>query len=435
MRTKNALWILVIVVFIGLFAYRTAYQSADFFSYTEDMHWDLDAWYVAGEMWRAGENPYLPAEFGQRLAELRGYQDGGENLSFNYPPPLMLFFMGLSLLPIQAASWLLFGLNLLLIFVMLYLVSRIIVLYRPVGLPEIAFLAAMLSTGIRTNLKYHQLGLIIGCAVLGTILLVLRKRDTAAGLTAGAAVFKPTSAPILMVYFLLKKNFRLVLAAIGMNVIFWLLPFLFTSLQIIPTVLDFATTLGGQAVGIDDPSPFVAFSATQYQLQVLLLRALNSDAQWAHLTAWVLVIGLTILVFWLVLKRKTTWFPELFDLAVLSVWTMLGIYHRSYEVYLLIPGLVVLYLVAQQLEKPRSRMQAMTFTWGLLLADALPSDISIRLIERVPALADVYLFRLAAPIKVWLSLAVLVSLLVIKYWGKKIGTAQSLSPANRYPEN
>jgi hypothetical protein len=41
------------------------------------------------------------------------------------------------------------------------------------------------------------------------------------------------------------------------------------------------------------------------------------------------------------------------------------------------------------------------------------------LIERVPALADVYLFRLAAPIKVWLSLAVLVSLLVIKYWGKK----------------
>jgi hypothetical protein len=225
-----------------------------------------------------------------------------------------------------------------------------------------------------------------------------------------------------LIYYLVKKNFRLVLAAVTVLVVCGLLAFALTSLPMYSTIIDFVVSLRYHDVGIDDPSPFVPTSATQYQLQVLLLRLFNSNESWAYVTAWIVVAGLTIMIFWLVMKPKKVRYPELFDLAVLSTWTMLIVYHRSYEVYLLIPGLVYLYLLANELETPKQKLWATLIIWGLLLFDALPSDLSNRVLDYLPDLAESYLFRVAAPVKVWWSVVILAILILIKL--KAIGAGQ-----------
>jgi len=153
MNREKYFWVVVICLLTALFLYRTVYRSASFFIESEDLNWDMDFWYSAGSMWLEGENPYDNKVFSQRMAELRGEQIASADYPFSYPPHVLTLFSLFALLPLKTVVWVMFGVNLVLIFLLLFMIGKIVSFDKPVGWPEAAFIMAMLCTGIRTNLN------------------------------------------------------------------------------------------------------------------------------------------------------------------------------------------------------------------------------------------------------------------------------------------
>ncbi|MCB2180356.1 DUF2029 domain-containing protein [bacterium] len=419
MKNKNIFWLVVIIFLVGVFIIRTVFVSYQATASGGGWHWDLDFWYVAGKMWLEGQSPYDPAAFSQVIADLRQYEVVGKE-NFSYPPHFFTFFLILQAFPIGVDAWLIYFLNLGLIFLLVLMIGLLLSLYKKIDLPELALLALLLSTGIRTNIKFNQLGLIIGIAIFTSFWFYLKERPVISGVALGVVAFKPTSFPLLALYYFLKKRYWLLTVSGVVILLFGLLPFLFTDLPVGQTYIDFLTSLKFQASGIDSTSPFVATSAAQYQLEILVYRILNTDEGVASIISWMVIVGMVLLIVWLVVKRAPMPRPELYGFALFSSMTMMFIYHRSYEIYLMFPAIIYLYLYALDIQRGPLKNALFVVGWGLLLVDVLPSTLSVMALDYIPSLEKHYLFRLAAPIKVWMLVIAFVSLVLINFFNKKI---------------
>jgi hypothetical protein len=92
-----------------------------------------------------------------------------------------------------------------------------------------------------------------------------------------------------------------------------------------------------------------------------------------------------------------------------SLFSMLCVYHRHYDMFLVFPAILYLYLHARNVERGAWRWYA--FLVAVLLIMALPGDLLVRLTLRNMVLNDNYLWRLIMPYPLWAIIGVLAAFL------------------------
>lgn len=414
-KKKNTrwIWIALILLLVSLFLYRSVYRTAAAFLGPENRVWDLDYWRAIGALWLDGEAPYGCQVYASYVAEYKGLI--WDCYPSFYPPWLIAAFSLLAKVSRTTAFWVFYSLNISLVFVLLWMVGKILSKYMTIGLPEIALLSSLLLTGFRTNIKYSQLSLYEGVFLFAFFILLQNKRQTSAGVALALASLRPTTLPLFLIYVLIKKHYRTLVTALILIVMIWGLPLLLTGRPIVDSAVSYITNYAYHNTGIDNVSPFFPDSATQYQLPIILFRLFNSNAAVVELLSWGIVLALCFLSFRVISRDTANQHTELLDFAIVSVLTMSYIYHRSYDAFLFFPAVLIFYILARRETGNGRRLLWIGALLVIILGDALPSNISVTAIDYMPQLAESYLFRLLAPVKAWLSFLLLLSLLWLRY--------------------
>lgn len=377
--------------------------------------------YVAGKLWNEGENVYDLQTYRDRIVAVAGQDVAGRNNSgLFYPPQAVAWFSAFSHATFESAH-----LAMLIVYIVLLIVSGILLGYilswfRPIGLPEIALLGLLLSTGYgRATIRSLHMSPVIFILLLLMFILVRQNRNTWAGGALGLVSFKPTFIPLYLVYYFLRRNFRLVAACLVTGLVFTILPLVLTQRPIGDYLTDWSAMLGSAGGDVNDPSPFIPWSATLIHLQPLIYRLFNQQSTFTTLISYGLIILSGIYIGYLSFLHDRRNDPNtdenrLIEFSLVSAMSLLAIYHRNYDVFLLFPGLIYLYLYISRLTaRPRQYLWS-AFYAIILISLALPGNLLIDFSLRSPALADNYFWRLIMPFQIWVSVAVLVALLWLR---------------------
>lgn len=377
---------------------------------------DFCYFYTAGQLWSEGEDIYARELFHARLIQL-GERALGGFATTAYPPQGYALFSLLARWPVETAHQIFLSVNLLLLVVALGMFAYILSQYQPIGLLEVTLLVSLLNTGFsRGNIRDGQVGLVVCVALLGTFLLVIRKREAWAGLVLSTVSFKPTFLPLYVGYYLLRRSYRLVVMCALSVAILTILPLLLTQRPLLKTMeawLQALTFLQNKDT-INNPSPFTPYSAALLNIAPLVFRTLNAQSSVTIALSWLIVLILWGYTAYLVLHSGSLDREPLLDFGLVSALSLLSIYHRSYDIFLLFPGLLYLYVYAVKTREQITRRRWAGFLIIVILLISLPNDLSTRISNVCPALLDHYLWRVVAPFQAWASVAVLIALLWLK---------------------
>lgn len=370
--------------------------------------------YAAGQLWGEGENPYDYTQFRARFTELAPPTAVTNNSGYYYPPQASALFSALAHMPLHLARMVFLAVNLLLLVVCLLLLAHILARYRTVGLLEITLLVSLINTGFgRVNVRQGQLGLISCCFVLTMFVLATNRRDRWAGIALGAATVKPTFMPVYFAFHLQRRSYRLIIACVLSIMALTILPLLMSHRPLLDTMDAWIrmVRLQGVAGGLDDPSPFVPDSAQMLNLTPLVYRVLNARSVLTTGISWLILIVLGGGILCLLGRDRRSGREELLDFGLVSALSLVSVYHRSYDIFLLFPGLLFLYLQTRDRDDARIRRWWTGFLTLVLLLLSVPGDLAMRLSRAHPALLGQYLWRVVAPFQAWVSLIVLGALL------------------------
>ena len=115
------------------------------------------------------------------------------------------------------------------------------------------------------------------------------------------------------------------------------------------------------------------------------------------------------------------------NFSLVSALSLLTVYHRPYDVFLLFPGILYVYIHATRIGNRRVQKIWATFVIVIVFVLTLPIDISTRISSMYPILLDNYLWRVIAPVNAWASVAVFAVLLWLKIHESKSLERRSLS--------
>lgn len=288
---------------------------------------DLDFFWVAGRLWAAGHNPYVPETFTAEMERIGRRTDG---TALSYPPQLAPLAMLLGSLPLPAARWLMVGLGLASLGALAWLAVRLATdaAGSPAArLPATRWLLPALVLGSPFAAHLLWIGQVTPLAVallVGGWVAVRRGRNVWGGLLLGLATFKPHFALLPLLWLLLERRVKVLAVAAGASaacatvgvglanplgvVGLWL--------RAVPTYqADAANRLGGEYV-VGVPSALAALGVPMPPLWTLpLLGALLTVGLW--------------------LRRR--WLDEDDVLAWLVVVQCLGVWVHSNDLVMLVP--------------------------------------------------------------------------------------------------
>jgi hypothetical protein len=203
---------------------------------------------------------------------------------------------------------------------------------------------------------------------------------------------------------------------IGGSAVLTLAPVILSGRPLLQTLLDWLTTLRMQNLpgAIDSPDPASHLSVFMVNLEPLVYRVLGSQST-AGLVIFV-AVSLALLIFTGRLIRQSRPAPhvDLLDFALISALSLLLVYHRNYDIFLLFPGLLYIYSHAQQNTAGRPRLIWHAFLALVLVILLAPNEIVVQFAGRNPALWDNYFFRLISTYLGWTNVVVLAALLWLK---------------------
>jgi hypothetical protein len=297
------------------------------------------------------------------------------------------------------------------------MLAHILSWYRRIRLPEMTLLISFMATGFgRMNVRDGQMGLLLCVLVLGTFILARSRRNLWAGLLLGCVTFKPTFFPLYVGYYLLRGSYRLVVACGLVAILYTTLPVVLTGRALVETSMAWLQSLERQnAAGIiDDPSPFTPTSALMSHLEPLVYRVFNAQTTVTTAIAWLFILLLAMAVAYLLWQTQPADQGELLGFGLVSALSLLSIYHRPYDVFLLFPGIQYLYVHAVS-----ATAKTMQRNWGLFIAAVmlmliLPIDLSTKISALYPDLLESYFWRLVAPFHAWAGVAVFGALLWLR---------------------
>lgn len=365
-------------------------------------HWNLcdfaSPW-ASARLWLTGQNPYDNARLWDTWIASRGAFQTDHDLWLALNAPAACAALGpLAALPAGAASiaWL--------VLCAASVVGILRCALSLAGVPGrsltawLVISAALASAPVQTILAVGQLSLPVIALCFVAIQLARGGRDVAAGLALGFAVaVKPQLAALLLAYYVLRGQWRLVLPAVLVGVGVTLLAIVPMELRGIPWWSDWSRNL---ALATAPGGPNDATVTGPWRSQMIDLRAwlfALLDRREVVGAVGTVVSMLMIAAYATLVTRARTHesarrSDELLPLAALMALTLLPVYHKVYDATVLVLALA---WAMRSLRDPRVRGVAVV-TLAALSAFLIPFDLLPLLMQRTRALdgvAQTWLWR------------------------------------------
>ncbi len=218
---------------------------------------------------------------------------------------------------------------------------------------------------------------------------------------------KPTFYPVLAFYFLVKRQYKLVICSIITAAISTLGPLIISGRPIIATLQEMWFSFGQvSSYSMNNPSPFFIHSVALQNLSPLIFRLFNQYSVLTNTISWLVILGLFGVTFYLVSKNRADAHHSLLDISLVSMFTFLIIYHRNYESFLVIPGIFYVYLKVRAGSINKDNWVLLVIFTTILGIKLLPSNTIIVMLGLTPFSYESYLVRLIAPIHAWANLLI-----------------------------
>jgi hypothetical protein len=347
---------------------------------------DLSQNYTASKLWLKGQSPSDPRNFIALWKQETGTRLEITDIRTHLSPPLG----GLVVMaPIAAFPWKLAKILWLTVLLSAFVASVwAIVLaagFRWDELRSLAFVATCLAlapfqTGIASG---NPSILVIGlCAV--AIWAAQRRSDVAAGVLFGMACsMKPQLGAFLVLYYLLRRRWRLFGTAVAGTATLNVVAVLYLQLRGASWIHDYLQNAKGfvAANSIDDFSTVNPSRFTLINLQVPFFSITGSSSR-ANLLA--LAAGGLLLCAWLYwIMRRPEHKAELLSLGAISVLALLPVYHRFYDAAFLIIPLSWCIMNTVKPAKASAKLALLLMTPFMVPGSAFLQELSVR--GEVPA--------------------------------------------------
>lgn len=300
---------------------------------------DLSQNYTASKLWLRGQSPADPRNFVE-LWRWEGHSrlDLDDIRTHLAPPPGGLVVLA----PLAALPWSI-AKNVWLAILLASFAGTVWAMastagYRWHELRTLAFIAACLAlapfqTGIASG---NTSILVIGLCALA-IWTAHSHRDLAAGILFGVAcAIKPQLGAFLVLYYLVRRRWKLFGTAVACTCALTLIGALYLQLRAPSWIQDYLQNARGFVISnhIDDFTVANPSRFTLINLQVPFF-SMTGSSKSANLLAFAIVAVLvSVWIYWVFRTEQRA--PELLSLGAISALALLPVYHRFYDAALLV---------------------------------------------------------------------------------------------------
>lgn len=193
----------------------------------------------------------------------------------------------------------------------------------------------------RVTLRVGQLSLVITALILGALVARSRKRPYLAGVLLGLSLCKFTLSFPFFLYFLWKKEWRALAAAISLIVILTQAHALRLGLSLAEVIRGYSGILGQLSVSTD--SLWVGSTG----IKPLLIWLARGDPAVANVL-WVIILVASLIILAVIFARRPQ--AERAHVAILSLFALWAVYHATYDsvLYILPVALLIDFLVQRK---------------------------------------------------------------------------------------
>jgi hypothetical protein len=399
-QNLNFSFILFFLLALALFVVRGPLRSVNNSA-------DLTGPYLQSFAWRHGCNPYQPAKI---LVE-KFFPNANNGKGFNggiYPPTTSLLMMPITYFHWDTAKkiWMMWTIFIFSV-TMYFLGKQLIIKFNNYGGLKLSFIVLLAFSPFHTGIALGQVSIIVICFMILSFLFSLKNYITLSGFLLALAVgLKPQLALFLVVFYLLRKKYRILTFFGAMYAL------IIISSEIYPVIIDgnqlgsswtmwlkrvFAGygVTGGERFLYDDIDKFSTLN-----IQVLV-------SQFFHNSFAVKTISFTIyismILFFIYFYFNNKKCDEFIIFSLLSILILLPVYHRFYDASLLIVPLLWSILKVKKIKNEKK----LSFLALLLLLFSVPGGtILILLTPRLPQIISnsaIWNF-IVLPHQVWILL-------------------------------
>lgn len=168
--------------------------------------YDFRWFYVAGNLINRGINPYQPKTFMEHFVKLTTPDNA---TAFVYPPSVVPLVKLVGDLPLTTASTLWVILNSLAIGFLLWGAIKLLDSQARV-MQVTCVVAGLLIYGTTYNVRVGNISALLAAFLVWAIVLARKDRNLIAGILLGITTIKPTLSLLFLLYFLVKRRYRLV---------------------------------------------------------------------------------------------------------------------------------------------------------------------------------------------------------------------------------
>ncbi len=330
------------------------------------------------------------------------YSDGAGAL-FTYPPFTIPIISPIALLSFERARILWLAINLVAVSISIPLVYGYFKNW-PARAKLYLALAVLSLAPFRVTLRVGQISLIITALLLGAILARSRNKKYLAGLLLGISLCKFTLSFPFFLYFLWKKEWKLLAAAVSLMTVLTCLYALRLMVSPVKVVSDYVTVMSnlpGSTTG-----PFIGST----EIKPLLIWIAGGDNIWSSV-AFAVVVASSLIAMALAFYRRPE--AEPVHLAIISLFALWTVYHRTYDsVLYVIPIALLIDLLVQGKHKTFSRFWLAAT--GLLVI-SIPGLLTSRLGMSEGALTQSALGFVGLHVERLLTFGMFASLLFLLY--------------------
>ena len=349
-----------------------------------------------------------------------GFTSGNESIDI-YPPYGRPVLSPLALFSFERARVLWLGVNLLAAGICIWLA---LVYFKGWPFRARYYLALLMVSWapFRVGLRVGQLSLIITALILGSFVARSRKRKYLAGVLLGLALCKFTLSFPFFLYFLWKKEWRSLATAVSVIIVLTEVYAFRLGLSLVEVVRNYSAILGGLSVSTE--SLWIGSTG----IKPLLVWVTGGNTGTANLV-WVLLLIMSLVALAVVFSRTPQ--AEQVHVAILSLFALWAVYHRTYDsvLYILPVGVLIDWLIQKRHVTFSIFWLAATSLLILSLPGLLTSRLGISeevLSRSAPGLIALHLERI-------LTFGMFVSFLFV-LWKERSAGSTSLEESLREPE-